>query len=101
MIRLLPWLLLAGCAIDVADFPERAATALCERSDSCDSLVGSVDDCIDITEDVVEGIVGVAQAVGADYDDGAAGRCVRTIRTLPCDELDDWNETDACEAVLE
>lgn len=97
------WIMLAammGCSVSEADFPEKSAQAICKKADRCDELDGTREDCEEGWANLVEGVIDVADALGADYDPAKGGECIRHIKALECDELDDWADDDECDVMV-
>ena len=89
-----------GCSVSEADFPEKSAEAACKKADRCDELDGTREDCEENWAAFVEGLIDVADAFGAEYDAAKGGECIRHIRSLECDELDDWADDDECDIMV-
>jgi hypothetical protein len=85
------FLMAMGCAISVEDFPERAATAVCDKAEQCDDLQGSYTNCVSFWSGAASLWVGLAEAQNYDYSASEAAACVRRIGRVSCDERDNWD----------
>lgn len=90
----------AGCTISAENFPEAAADAYCEKADRCDTLQTSIDACKDATRAIWDGILAVGEGFGGEFDEGAAGACVRGYRSLSCDAVRNGDQVEACDELF-
>jgi hypothetical protein len=92
-------LILASCGgVALQDFPEEAATAYCERAESCGELAANdVPDCIDTSAGLLQLAVDFQDS--SEYDEAQAGRCVRALGGLDCDDLD-LDSVPECDAIF-
>ncbi|TVQ89543.1 MAG: hypothetical protein EA397_15000 [Deltaproteobacteria bacterium] len=101
MIRYIVLLLLcASCTIAVENFPDRGATAVCDKLLECDELELAYNNCHRNWRAVIEAWIEGAQLLGYEYDPSGARSCVRRVEDLSCDDRDDWDLTEHCEEVF-
>jgi hypothetical protein len=98
---------LMACAIPEEDFPDAYAKAACDRQEECnaDGYANRWDSDVECEEswaDLAELLLDVGDLFGETYDPAKGRECVRDLKTLSCDELEDgdhecdvWEDEDA------
>ena len=98
---------LAGCTIAMEDFPTKYSVKWCKKWNKCDAeeleeVWETVDDCVDGTEDLTQAFVEFSvDTLGGSYDEIAARRCLSDLGKASCDELAEFDFSDACDDVVD
>jgi hypothetical protein len=99
---------LAGCPfgpIDAeVDYAKALAEAECDRMQRCelgyfDATYPSVKDCVHDVSDEIGAADDALQQSQCDYQPDEAGRCVRRVRSMSCEDFAEGDQGDACDLV--
>jgi len=100
MRRIFVAMLVGACTIPVENFPDRGATAMCDKAEECGDLDVAYNNCHRFWRGVIESWVDGAESLNYEYDPAGARECVRSVETLSCDERDGWTFEDNCDGVF-
>ena len=97
--------LLGGCAIDdTGDYIDARASSECNRIQRCDlgffeSEYNSDEDCLDDVTERLDAVTDIQKDADCTYIPEEAGRCVRRVRRMACEEWAEGEIGGACDLV--
>jgi len=95
-----------GCTISEQRFSPSYGDTLCRKWKKCDKeefqeLWENVESCSADTSELVDAFLDIGDTLGGEYDSSAAYRCLGDLRSANCDELANWEFSDACDDVID
>ena len=90
-------LLMGGCSVDQASFPQQSANIMCPKYKECqagyfESVFGDMSTCkSDMTEFSENLIYVMENGLACTYDPVEAGKCLRALSAMSCEDL--YNST--------
>lgn len=100
MLRYIVLLMVGACTIPVENFPERGATAMCDKLDECGELNVAYNNCHRFWRGAIESWIDAAESLNYVYDPAGARECVRSVETLSCEERESWSFEENCDGVF-
>jgi len=87
-------LVLTGCAIEEADFPDAYGRAVCDRIHQCqrsdyDDRYENRGECVDEWAEFADSIIDLGDTFGTEYSSDGAQECLSNIQQATCSEFSD------------